>query len=147
MMHHACARWKTVPPFCPESLLVEQEPDTEMLRRDGFIARTQEQLGGDSGGMRSLGSVPAAGSDSQTFGGRLRNRPHFAPDRPVFQKTGKGNGCDGASSGAGDVRGGGGVFHPGAGGSAGPHSESSLQGRHAGELRDGDLAGIPPSQT
>uniref|UniRef100_A0A452GIW3 Uncharacterized protein n=1 Tax=Gopherus agassizii TaxID=38772 RepID=A0A452GIW3_9SAUR len=37
-------------------------------------------------------------------------------------------------SGAGDLRGGGCVFHQGRGGSAGPHSESPLQRCHAGEL-------------
>ncbi|CAM4544480.1 unnamed protein product [Caretta caretta] len=34
----------------------------------------------------------------------------------------------------GDFRGGGCIFHQGRGGSAGPHSESPLQGCHAGEL-------------
>ncbi|XP_065420901.1 zinc finger protein 28 homolog isoform X14 [Chrysemys picta bellii] len=40
----------------------------------------------------------------------------------------------GAHTGFGDLQGGGCVFHPGAGGSAGPCSESPLQGHHAGEL-------------
>ncbi|XP_065420400.1 zinc finger protein 251-like isoform X12 [Chrysemys picta bellii] len=43
------------------------------------------------------------------------SRPRFAPDRPAFQETGKGNGCDGASSDAGDLRGGGYLFHKGQG--------------------------------
>nr|XP_048691083.1 paraneoplastic antigen Ma6E-like isoform X6 [Caretta caretta] len=53
----------------------------------------------------------------------------------------KGNGHGRAGSGAGDLRGGGCVFHQGRVGSAGPRSESPLQRRHAGEPSECDLAG------
>ncbi|XP_053861191.1 uncharacterized protein LOC128823110 isoform X2 [Malaclemys terrapin pileata] len=73
----------------------------------------------------------------------LQNDAHVSLQLiPVSHGTGKGNGCRGASPGAGDLRGGGCVFHQGRMGSAGPHSESPLQGCHAGELRECDLAGF-----
>ncbi|XP_074980232.1 uncharacterized protein LOC125629215 isoform X2 [Caretta caretta] len=53
---------------------------------------------------------------------------------PSSHGTGERNGCKGASSGAGDLRGGGCVFHQGRVGSAGPRSESPLQRRHAGDF-------------
>ncbi|XP_043383948.1 uncharacterized protein LOC119567577 isoform X2 [Chelonia mydas] len=99
-------------------------------------------LGGseESGGNRGVTWTEDPSVTSLSPRQAEESGPRFTKDRPVFQGTEKGNGCVGASSDAGDLRGGGYLFHPGAGGSAGPRSESPLQGRHAGELRDGDLA-------
>ncbi|XP_039355569.1 uncharacterized protein LOC120381437 isoform X2 [Mauremys reevesii] len=41
---------------------------------------------------------PQFRSDSASFRAE-ESRPHFAPDRPVFQETGKRNGCGAAGSG------------------------------------------------